>query len=198
MTIFYLSTHLSYIRHTLCTEIVKLSIRSRFMITTLICSLKHSCIRRNNIVFQLTHRLKLHTCDISKCFTRFMQSMFRRTFQWLSVFIEERTKHRKCRYFCKRINKSGTETRHYIQVATPRLYKRKQAGTVHPLSTSKDRIQISRIINYKIQCFQSPVSGRIHEIDHTDIILLNKRNNICLSKLGGRLFQSSHQTVRIH
>ena len=44
----------------------------------------------------------------------------------------------------------------------------------------------------------TPVSGRIHEIDHTDIILLNKRNNICLSKLGGRLFQSSHQTVRIH
>jgi len=127
-----------------------------------------------------------------------MQSMFRRTFQWFTVFIEERTEHRECRYFSKRINKSSAETRHYIQVATPRLYERKQTGTIYALSTSKNSIQISCIINHKIQRFQSPVSSRIHKINHTDIILLNKRNNIRFSKLGSRLFQSSHQAVGIH
>ena len=79
--------------------------------------------------------------------------MFGGTFQWLSILVKERAKHGKCRYLGKRVQKSRPESGNYIQITAARLNEWKQAGTVHPLSTSKDRIQISRIINYKNSMF---------------------------------------------
>ena len=193
MPVFYLSSRLCDILHTLRTELVELRIRPRFMISALISCREQIFLIRNHIILQLSHRLELHTCHIRKRLACLVQRIFRRAFQRFAILIKERAQHAQRRQFGKRIDKRRTETRNHIQVAATRLDKRKQAGTVHPLSTSKDRIQISRIINYKIQCFQSPACCGIHEVHHADIVLLDIRNNVCFRKFGSRFLKGSHQ-----
>ena len=144
------------------------------MITALIGRLKHTRIRCYYIIFKFAHSLKFHSGDFRKGLTCFVQGMFRRTFKRFSIFIKERTKHGQSRYFCKRINKCCAKTRNHVKVTTARLYKREKTGTVYPFSTCENSFQISLIVDDKVQSFQTPVSRRIHKINHADIFLLDK------------------------
>jgi len=193
MPILYLSACLRNIWHTFRTEIIELGIRGRFVITTLVGSREQSVIFRNDIIFQFSHSLKFHPRNRSECLTCLTQGIFRRTFQRFTILIEIRTEHWQCGQFRKRVYKSGPETRHYIQITATGLYKRKQAGTIYAFTTCKYGIKVCFIIDDKVQCLQSPVCRRIHEVHHTNVILLYIGNNVCFRKFGSRFLKGSHQ-----
>ncbi len=198
MPVFYLSSRLCDILHTLRTELVELRIRPRFMISALISCREQIFLIRNHIILQLSHRLELHTCHIRKRLACLVQRIFRRAFQRFAILIKERAQHAQRRQFGKRIDKRRTETRNHIQVAATRLDKRKQARTVHTFPAGQDCIQICSIVNNKIQCFQAPVTGRIHKVHHPDILLFNVRYDIRLCKFGRWLLKELNQKVGIH
>ena len=174
VSILYLPACLCDIRHTLSTELIEFSVWTRFVITTLVGCLKHTCIRGYYIIFQFAHCLKFHSGNFCKSFACFVKGVFWCTFERFAVFVEERAKHGQRRNLGKRINECSAETGNHIKVTTARFYERKKTGAVYPFSTSKNSFQIGLIVDDKVQGFQTTVSRRIHEIDHADIFLLDK------------------------
>ena len=77
MSVLNLSAGLCDISHAFGTEFVEFGIRSRLVITTLVGSREHPAVFRNNIIFQLTHSLKLHARYFRKCPASLAQGMFR-------------------------------------------------------------------------------------------------------------------------
>ena len=72
------------------------------------------------------------------------------------------------------------------------------SNAVHTFPAGQDCIQICRIVNNKIQCFQASVTCRIHKVHHPDILLLNVRYDIRLCKFGRWLLKELNQKVGIH
>ena len=193
-----LSASLSDVGHALSAELIELSIGSRLMVTLLVSSGKHTSIRSNHIILQLTHRLELHTCHRIKCTACLAQRILGRTLKRLAILVEIRTQHRECRQFGKRVNECSAEARQHIEVAATRLNKGEEAATVHALTTGEDSVEVSLVINNKVKRLQSAITCRVHKVDHTDSILLDETHNVGLCKLLTRLLQISHNLIGAH
>ena len=198
VTIFDLSACLSDVGHALCAKLIELGIGSRLMITLLVSSGKHAAVGGNHIVFQLTHRLELHACHLIERTARLAQRVLGRTLQRLAILIEVRAQHRERGQLGKRVNECSAEARQHVKVAATRLNEGEEAAAVHALTAGEDRVEVSLIVNYKVERLQTAISSRIHEVDHTYSVLLDVAHDISLGKLHARLLQIGYNLIGVH
>ena len=169
------------------------------MIATLVCSREEAVILRDDIIFQLAHRLKRHACGFRKCMGCTAQGLLGRTVEEAAFLIEIVAKHAQRGNLGERIDKGRTKTRDNIQVAVASLNERgEQARTVYPFACRQDSFQILTIVNHEIQRFHASVFCRIHEVHHTDFFLLDIVQNVGFGKLCGRLLQEHHEGIGVH
>ncbi len=114
MAVFDASSGLGYVCHTPGTEIAELRVRCRLMISALVGGGKHSAVRGNYVIFQFAHGFECHAGGVGESATGFVQSLFGRTFEWLSVFVEERAEHRYRGNFGERVEECCSETRYNV------------------------------------------------------------------------------------
>ena len=88
MSIFDLASGLCYISHALGAEFIELCIRSRLVVTFLVCCRVEARIRSDDVVFQLSHGLEFHSGHILESLACLLQRMLRRAFKRLAVLVE--------------------------------------------------------------------------------------------------------------
>ena len=171
MAVLDLTASLSNILHALRAELIGLGVRSRLVITLLVLGWEHLLIVADDVILQLTHRLILHTRHLAESLGSFVQRIFRRRLQRVAVLVEIRAQQRYGGNLSKRIHESRTEAGQHIQVARSCLDKREQATTVHTLATCQNGLQIVQVVDDEVQRLQLPVTARIHEVHHADVVI---------------------------
>ena len=198
MAILYLATGLGDILHTTSAELIGFRIGSRLMVTALILGREHLLVIADDIVFELTHCLELHTCHLRKGDCCLVERMLWRRLQRMTILIEIGTKHRHSRNLGKRIDESRTEAGQHVEIAASSLDKREEAGTIDTLATGKNRLKRVQIIDDKVKCLQFAVTTRIHEIHHTYLVADNVVNDIGLRKFCRLFSKERYNRVSVH
>ena len=198
MAILDLSAGLCNIGHATGTEVVELGVGGRFVIAFLVCGGEHLFIGRNHIIFQFAHGLEIHSRYFVECAASLAERVLGRTFQRFAVLVEVRAEHGQGGQFCKGIEEGGAEAGQYVEVAAAGLNEGEEAASVHALAASEDGIQIGQVVDDEVQGLQTSVSGGIHEIDHSYIVLFDEADDVRLCEFLAWLAQEGHQLVRIH
>ena len=200
VAVFDLSAGLCDVRHALGAEVVELGVGARLVVALLIRSLEVLIVflGNDNVVFQLAHGLELHARDVRESLASLVECILGCALERLSVLIEVRAEHGEGRDFSEWVDEGGTETRNSVEVATAGTDKGEETRTVDALAAGQDRIQILLVRNDEIECFQSTISRRIHEVDHLDIVLTDERDDVGLGKFRSRLLRKRNQAVGVH
>ena len=198
VTVLNLSARLSDVSHTLGAEFVKLRIGCRLMVALLVSCGEHFIIRRNDIVFQFAHSLKLHARYVIECPACLTERVLGRTFEGFTVFVEERTEHGERGKFSKGIYKGCAETGKHIEVAASCFDEGEEATAVHAFATGEDGVKIFGIVNYKVERLEATIGSGIHEVDHANAVFFDEAHDVGLRKFLTGLAQISNYGVRIH
>ena len=168
------------------------------MVAALVGGHKLFDIGLNHVVFQFAHRLILHAGHLGESLGSLGQRVLGSTVKRIAVLVEVRAQQGECGYFREWVDESGAETRKHIQVAAAGLNKAEKARTIHTFTIGQNGVQIIQVVNNEVQSLQPAITTRIKEIDHLDVILLDKRNDVFFCKLRSRLIQKSHYFVSTH
>ena len=133
--VFDLTTTFCNQLHRTHAEVITLREGRTLVISMLIISWKNTFIIADNIVFQLSHCMELHACNLLKGCHSLAKSVLGWWCERVSITIKEWAEHTKSRYFWERINECCWETRHNIKVTTSRSYKAEKWRSVHTFTT---------------------------------------------------------------
>ena len=182
--------------HALGAETVEFCERCRFMVAFLVYGRIHLRLfvfGSRHIVFELAHRLVRHAGGFGEGFLGLVQRIFRRTFEALAVFVEERAEETQRGQFGERVDEGRAQARYDVQVAAARLDEGEETGAVHTLSGGEDGVEVLFVRDDEVQRFQPAVCGRIHEVDHADAVVLDECGDV-----GERKFRSRFSDEGLH
>ena len=98
---------------------------------------------------------------------------------------------------CKWVEICRPLARQHVEIAGTGLYEREKAAAIHAFATGEDGIEIAEVVDDEIQCFQSSVACRIHEVHHADVVLHNVVDNVSFGKFFDRLSEECHNRISI-
>jgi LysM repeat protein len=81
------------------------------------------------------------------------------------------------------------------KLALPGAVEGEEATAVHTLSTCEDGIQICTVVYNEVQCLQTAIASRVHEIYHAYLILLNETDDVGLGEFLARFAQISDKFI---
>ena len=152
--------------HAPCTEISGLGIGRTLVVAMLFLGREGVYRGFDDIVFQFAHCPEVQSLAVAQRSDGLAQGILRCALQRIAVLVEKRTKHTKRGNLGKRINESGREARHHIQITARSLDKVEQRRAVNTFATTEDRAQIRLIGDHEVQRFQLSVSTGVHEVHH--------------------------------
>ena len=180
------------------TEVTALGIRCTLVVAVLLLCGESVHRGLDDIVFQFTHRPEVQSLAVTQRGDGLAQGIFRCTLQRIAVLVEERAEHAKCRNLGKRINESGREARHHIQVTARSLNEVEQRRSVDALTTTEDRAQIRLIGDHEVQRFQLSVSTGVHEVHHLYSLELDEFDDVLHREILRCFLQISHHRIHVH
>ncbi len=192
-----LSAGLCDVGHALGAELVELGVWGRFVIALLVCGGEHLLVRSDDVILQLAHGLELHARHAVEGLASLAQGVLGRAFQQFAVLVEVGAEHGQGGDFGKGVEEGGADAGQHIEVAAAGLYEGEEAAAVHSLATGEDGVQIGHVVDDEVQRLQPAVAGGIHEVDHPDVVLADKADDVCLGKFLAGLSEEGHQFVGI-
>ena len=174
VTILDLTTSTGNVVHALHTEIIGFGEGCRLVIRTLVYSQIAFFVGLNDVVFQFSHRFKIHARGFFESASGFDERLFGRRRKGLSVFVEIGTEQAECWNFCKWIHKGGGETWHDIEVTAASFDETEKTGAVYTLSTGEHGVEIVIVGDDEIERFEASISCGVEEIEHSDAVFGNK------------------------
>ena len=156
------------------------------MIALLVAGRIATRVGHDNIIFQFGHRLETHASDLSKTAACLGQNLLRRTLHGLAIPVEIGTEQRHRGQGGKGVQEGSPELGQHIEVTAASLNEGEEAGAIHTLAVGEDGLEIVETVDDKVERLQPTVMGRIHEVDHLDIMLTDKADDVAFCQFRGR------------
>ena len=154
--------------------------------------------RSDGVVLQLAHHLELHTTrSLTESAASLLQGVLRSHLERLTVLGVERAKQVECRHLGEGVEEGGAETWDDVKVRIAGLDVGEQRTAVHSFTAGQHLVGMCKALNHEVERMQTPVIRHIAEVDHLDLELLDDLEDISLGELSHRLFEKSHQRVRV-
>jgi hypothetical protein len=84
-----------------------------------------------------------------------------------------------------------------IHVAAACLDEREEAGAVNTLAAGEDGIEIVEVGDDEVKRLEPSVASGIHKINHADIVVFHKTDDVCFSEFRCRLLKICHYLIGI-
>ena len=161
MAIFYLGAGLGDVFHALGAEFVEFGVRAALVVALLVSGGIQALVVGYHVVLQLAHGVEVHAGLFVESLASFEQGILGRSLEGMSVLVEEGCEHRQGGNLGKGVYEGCAVTGNYIEVGVAGFDEGEQAGTIHALAESKDRLKIFLRVNHEVKRLKTLVDFKV-------------------------------------